>query len=608
MMPFVAPRAMALAVWLAIVPPVAPDAGEVTGLQILPAPERTELLIEVQGEVETRDFTMEGPHRLVVDLIGARFTMDGSQLPAVERGGIQRIRASQYSDDVVRVVLDLDQPVGHSLISGDGFVRVTLDTRTAAFEPWSVEGAPAEARTRVDVDAGRTEQVAAAGAGDAGSLADVAAPAPRNRPAGWSGISSDEFASRISVSFTDTPMRDVLFTFSELSGRSIVPGSGVTGNVSADIRDQPWDVALQTILESHGLAAREYDSGIIRVDRLQDLSERAEVEQLVTRAFRVNYGGVEDYQSSVESLLSSRGRVSISSSTNSLVVTDVPGVLEAVEQLLDGLDLQTPEVSISAKIIFVNRTDLAEFGVIYDLKDTQGNQLNVLLPGGQDLDGDGNIDIPLPVSEQPVVGLRGSSIAALGNARDRVTQPSLQLLTSLVMGRMTLLTFVEALESVQLSDIQAAPQVTVLDNRPARIQVGERTPVLGAQQADQDQLFLGAPQVEFVETGIILEVTPTVTAGDMIFMDLRAERSGVEEGVGQLGFRFNTQEAQTQVLVDDGETVVIGGLTVTELVEGRSGIPVLMNLPYLGRLFSFTSESRTQQDLIILVTPQITRR
>ena len=608
MMPFVASRAMALAVWLAMVPPMAPDAGDVTGIQILPAPERTELLIEVQGAVETRDFTMEGPHRLVVDLLGARFAMERSQFPAVERGGVRLVRASQYSDDVVRIVLELDEPVGHSLIAGDGFVRVTLDTRTGSFEPWSVESAAGADRAQPDAAGERVDAQAPVAAVNDRSLADVAAPAPRQRPAGWSGVQTDEFASPISVSFTDTPMRDVLFTFSELSGRSIVPGAGVTGNVSADIRDQPWDVALQTILESHGLAAREYDSGIIRVDRLQDLSERAEVEQLVTRAFRVNYGGVEDYRAAVESLLSERGRVSVSGSTNSLVVTDVPGILEAVSELLDGLDLQTPEVSISAKIIFVNRTDLAEFGVIYDLKDTQGNQLNVLLPGGQDLDGDGNIDIPLPVSDEPVVGLRGSSIAGLGNARDRVTQPSLQLLTSLVMGRMTLLTFVEALESVQLSDIQAAPQVTVLDNRPARIQVGERTPVLGAQQQDQDQLFIGAPQVEFVETGIILEVTPTVTAGDMIFMDLRAERSGVEEGVGQLGFRFNTQEAQTQVLVDDGETVVIGGLTVTELVEGRSGIPVLMNLPYLGRLFSFTSESRTQQDLIILVTPQITRR
>ncbi len=606
MLRFIASQALALALLVAVASPLpgAPSpevSGVVTGIQLLPAPERTELLIGVEGAVETRDFTMEGPHRLVVDLMGARFTGDGDGFPAVDRGGVRSVRASQYDAEVVRVVLELEEPVGHSVIHGDGFVRVTLDTRTDTFQPWSVEASsPSQAPT----------QVTSPTAGNGGALAERAAPAEaRRRPAGWSGIASDEFSRRITVSFTDTPMRDVLFTFAEFSGRSIVPGSGVTGAVSADIRDQPWDVALQTILESHGLAAREYDSGIIRVDRLQDLTERTEVEQLVTRPFRVNYGSASDLQGSIESLLSSRGRLSVNASTNSLVVTDVPGVLEAVEELLEGLDLETPEISIAAKIIFVNRTDLAEFGVVYDLKDTQGNQLNLLTPGGIDLDGDGNIDEVVDEGTN-VVSLRGNSIAALGNARERVAQPSLQFLTSIVMGRMTLLSFVEALESVQLSDIQAAPQVKVLDNRPARIQVGERTPVRGVQQQQQDDggLFIGAPQIEFVETGIILEVTPTVTAGDLIFMDLRAERSGVEEVGIELGYRFNTQEAQTQVLVEDGETVVIGGLTVTEVDETRVGIPILQSIPYLGRAFRYTSESRTQQDLIILVTPQITRR
>jgi type IV pilus assembly protein PilQ len=607
MLPFVAPRAMALAVWLAVAPnpgsEVAP--GVVTGLQILPAPERTEVLIQVQGDVQTRDFTMEGPARLVVDLMGARFAGNGEGFPSVERGGIRSARASQYTDDVVRVVLELDEIVGHSVISGDGFVRVSLDTRSGSFQPWSVEAQTPE------IDRSQGVEAATPAPANGAELQELAVPArAQRRPSGWSGIASDEFARRITVSFTETPMRDVLFTFAEFSGRSIVPGVNVAGNVNADIREQPWDVALQTILESHGLAAREYESGIIRVDRLQDLTERAEVEQLVTRPFRVNYGSAQDMIAPVESLLSSRGRISVSSSTNSLVVTDVSGVLESVEELLEGLDLETPEISISAKIIFVNRTDLAEFGIVYDLKDTQGNQLNLLTPGGI-FDADGNLVEQVDAGTN-VISLRGNSIAALGNASERVSSPSLQFLTSIVMGRMTLLSFVEALESVQLSDIQAAPQVKVLDNRPARIQVGERTPVRGVQQQQQQQqdggLFIGAPQIEFVETGIILEVTPTVTAGDLIFMDLRAERSGVEEVGIELGYRFNTQEAETQVLVEDGETVVIGGLTVTEVDETRVGIPILQHVPYLGRLFRYTSESRTQQDLIILVTPQITRR
>jgi len=601
MLPVVTAPAGMLAVWLALVAPVSPEtaAGTVTGLQILPAPERTEVVISLEGEVTTRDFTMEGPDRVVVDLLGARFSSDSEQRARVDRGGILTLRASQYDRDVVRVVLELDRPVEHVVQSGDGYVRISLHGPGETFQPWSLSvPEPTSPNAGVAVPA-----TASADNGEArGSRAAT------NRR----GIVADEFSRRISVSFSGTPMQDVLFTFSEFSGRSIVPGAGVAGMVSADIRNQPWDIALQTILESHGLAAREYDSGIIRVDRLQDLTERAEVEQLVTRPFRVNYGSALDLQPAIESLLSSRGRISVSASTNSLVVTDVPSVLEAVDELLMGLDLETPEVTISAKIIFVNRTDLAELGIVYDLKDMRGNQLNVVTPGLIDSTGDGNLNEQVDPPTN-VISLRGNSIAALGNARQRVATPSLQFLNSIVMGRMTLLTFVEALESVQLSDIQAAPQVKVLDNRPARIQVGERTPVRGVQRGqqqggDEGSLFIGAPQIEFVETGIILEVTPTITAGDLIFMDLRAERSGVEEVGIELGYRFNTQEAHTQVLVEDGETVVIGGLTVTEVEESRVGIPILQHLPFVGRAFRFSSQSRIQQDLIIMVTPQITRR
>ena len=444
----------------------------------------------------------------------------------------------------------------------------------------------------------------------------LAAPPPaRVATSAWSGILTSQVADRISVAFTNTPIHEVLFHFAEFSDRSIVPGSQVAGNVSVDIRDQPWDVALQAILESHGLAAQELASGIIRVDRLQDLRSREEVEQLVTRPFRINYANAQELQGAVEILLSDRGRISVNPSTNQLVITDVPRVIDAVEELIFGLDLRTPEVTISAKIIFVNRTDLQEFGITYDLKDSQGNQLNDLLPGGIDSNADGRIteDEFVDIGTN-VVSLGGNSIAALGNANQRVVGPSLEMLTSLILGRHTLLAFVDALQSVNLSDVQAAPQVTVMDNRQARILVGERTPIrvidaagAGAQPGQGGGQFAQAT-VQIEETGIILEVTPHVTAGDLIWMDLRAERSGLEIAEADIGFIFNTQLANTHVLVADGETVVIGGLTVTERTEVRAGIPLLQSLPLVGRFFRLTREQRNQRDLMILVTPQINRR
>ena len=274
------------------------------------------------------------------------------------------------------------------------------------------------------------------------------------------------------------------------------------------------------------------------------------------------------------------------------------------------MDRETAEVSIAAKILFVNRTDLQDFGVTYDLKDSGGNQLNVLTPGAIDADGDGVIELPDEQVEvgTDVISLGGSSVAALGNARNRIPNPNLTLLTSLVMGRHTLINFIEALESMNLTQVEATPSVTVLDNQTARLGVGEETPIRVIDaQAGAVQGIVPTAQVTTRETGIILEATPHVTASGKILLDLRAERSSAVTAESDAGVVFQQQYAQSRVLVDDGETVVIAGLVVTEDNEVRSGIPVLMDIPIIGNLFRVTRETRIQRDLMILVTPTIVR-
>ena len=432
------------------------------------------------------------------------------------------------------------------------------------------------------------------------------------------GIAGDQEIGRpITVSFSDTPIRDVLFAFADFAGRSIVAGANVAGFVSAEIRDQPWDLAMRAILAAHGLVAHEQDDGIIRVDDVHSLFDQEAVQPMVTRPFRVSYADATELTQLVAALLSERGRVSAGLGTNTLVVTDIPRVLDAAEELVEGLDTQVPQVDITAKIIFVNRSGLEAFGITYDLKDTGGNQLNPLTPGIADLNGDGAITLP---DEQvprgtDVVSLAGNSIAALGNATNRVVNPTLALLTSLVMGRSTLVAFIDVLESVQLTDVEAHPSVRVMDNRTARIVVGEETPVrvidAGAQlqggQGEDSRSTLPVATVDYKETGVILEVTPRITDANEVLLDLSAERSSADLAPSDVGVIFRRQKAETRVLVRDGETVVIGGLTVTEKGEVRSGIPLLMHLPLIGRLFQSRTESSVQRDLVIMVTPTIVR-
>lgn len=413
---------------------------------------------------------------------------------------------------------------------------------------------------------------------------------------------------RVTVSFADAPIRDVLFTFAEFANRSIVAGARVDGLVSAEIRDQPWDVALQAVLEAHGLVARDTESGIVQVEDARSLFERESVVPLETRTFRVGYASAVEMQDPAAALLSERGRVSVGEAANALVVTDVPRVLAAVEALVAALDVPAPQVDIAARIVFVNRTGLDEFGIRYDLKDLNGNQLNSLAPGvvdGEQVDRGTN-----------VVSLRGTSLAALGNATQRVSSPTLSLVASLVMGKdMTLLAFIDALQSVQLAEVEASPSVRVLDNHTAKIVVGEETPVrvvdAGAQGggAEGGGSARSGPvaTVDYKETGVILEVTPRVAPSGDVHLDLVAERSSADLGPSDVGLIFRRQRAESRVLVKDGETVVIGGLIVEETSEAWAGIPVLMDLPWLGALFRSRRESLVERELIILVTPTVVR-
>lgn len=560
--------------------------GPVTEVTITPMASQTSVLISVDGDVTYREFTMEGPHRLVVDILGASHALPQDEYTSIDRGGIRSVRSSQYAEDVVRIVFVLDRKVGYTVLPDRRGLRIELENPTGDFEPWS--------------SAAATYAPAA--------LGQSSAAVPQ--------IAPQEEARRISVTWTEAPINDVLLAFAAFSGKSIVPGSNVTGFVTADINDRPWDVALETILSRHGLVARETDAGIITVDNIADLNERETIEPIQTRAYRISYATAAELQASIQPLLTERGSITAGTGTNTLIVSDIARVQDAVQQLLADLDIETPQVSIQAKLIFVNRTQLEEFGVTYELKDSRGNQFNTFSGGGFDSNGDGVLQQDELIDQgEGVVLLGGNSIAALGNATARVAAPTLQLLTSLVIGRHQLVSFIDALSSVNLSDIEAVPQITALDNVPSEIHVGEITPIRtidagagGAVGGAGGGALFPTAQVDEQETGVILRTTPHVTPSGQILLELEAERSAAELAGSDVGFIFRTQRATTRVLVDDGETVVIGGLTQSERVEARSGIPLLQDLPIIGRLFRVHRQQEIQQDLIILVTPHIVRR
>ena len=617
-------RIAALAAWLVVA--ATPRAlagaggtrdGEVKAVSVLPAAGSVEVVIDLRGAVDIQDFTLGNPARLVVDLQGARLVAPAVLYDGANRGGIKNIRYAQFRPGVVRVVIDLDALKDYQIERRDGQVRVKIGSERTAFEAWSsrsVASAPPAAvvppvAQRAASRGGQAARVATPAQGDDGSSIDAYL-------ASHASESAQSQAARITVTWDNADLREVVAGFAAFSGRTIIVSKDIKGQVSAEIKNQPWDLAFNAVLESQGLAANVLDGGIIQVIDKRDLARADSTVPVETRLVRVNYAKASALVPSVASILTKRGQVVADSTSNALVITEIASRISRVEEFVKGLDIRTPQVSIQAKIIFVDRTDVEELGVKYDLgSQTQFFNKLVQRPDPRtakavDTNGDGVPDAFVPQSNfapnETIVDLGGNSLSAIGNADQEVVNPALNLIFSTAIGNFDLTTFLQALQRVELADVQAEPTITTLDNRAAEILVGDRVPIRVIDVSTGTVAGV-APRatVRFEQTGINLKVTPHVTANRQVLMEVHAERSNVKPASVDIGFTFQTQQADNQILVNDGETAVIGGLTVTEVTVTKSGIPFLVDLPILGKLFGFSSEQESRRDLLILITPHI---
>jgi type IV pilus assembly protein PilQ len=207
-----------------------------------------------------------------------------------------------------------------------------------------------------------------------------------------------------------------------------------------------------------------------------------------------------------------------------------------------------------------------------------------------------------------IVDLGGNAISAIGNADALVLSSALDLTYSIALGGFSLTSFLSALERIDLTDVQTEPVITTKDNKRASLLVGEEIPIRIIDASSIGGAGGAAPRatVQFKQVGIKLDVTPHVTNNRQIVLNIETERSAVKVlSAADLGFSIDKQTTKNEILVNDGETAVIGGLTVTTVTRAKTGIPLLSSLPILGSLFSFTSNTENRKDLIILVTPRI---
>jgi type IV pilus assembly protein PilQ len=408
---------------------------------------------------------------------------------------------------------------------------------------------------------------------------------------------------RISLDFQQADISNVLRLIAEVSGFNMVVGEGVKSKVTMKLVSVPWDQALDMILKMNGLG-KIRQSNILWIDSLANIAKqqgeeasardsKIRAEPLVDRVFYIRNLQATELLTALRQYLSPRGLMQQSIGSNALVVRDTETSVGILKQLVDGLDLEVPQVQIEARIVQADTTYSRSLGVQWGIQNLEqlGSSHGVanFRTGNTGVFGaqTSNFLVNLPAT---VGGL--TSTPGVGFTIGRTDGALLDMRLS-------------AGELLGLSKVIAAPKVTTLDKREAKISQGESIPF--------QTTSLQGTQTTFVDANLELNVTPQITSrdpketGKLIMMKVRATRNAVGARSNPAGPSIDRREANTQVNIRDGETMVIGGVFIDTQSNTVSGIPYLSRVPVLGWLFKQKTEAVAKQELLIFLTPTIVK-
>lgn len=411
---------------------------------------------------------------------------------------------------------------------------------------------------------------------------------------------------RISLDFKEVEISDVLRLIADVSELNIIAGDEVKGEVTIRLVDVPWDQALDVILLTKGLGfvrvgnvLRIAPADVLKAEneaRLQERRAKEKLEDLVVKLQPVNYGNVKEISKMVSKLLTSRGTVDVDERTNTLIIKDINSVIDEATALVKAIDTQTPQVLIEAKVVEANLDFSRELGSVWAF----GTQ--PLVDGFNEASGLredlGGNDFRL--HDNSLLGLGDSfNNVTVANPITSVANGLLDLGAFLLDEKLNIELQLQAAESNGEGKVISSPRVVTLDNRRATIEQGLSIPFQTFENGDA--------KLEFIDAVLKLDVTPHITADRSIIMKVEVQRNAPDDSVqtptGSPAIAKN--EATTETLVKDGQTLVIGGIYVVRKSERSSGVPYLNTIPILGNAFKNKETRDIRQELLVFVTPRI---
>jgi type IV pilus assembly protein PilQ len=576
------------------------------------------LRIRLDRPVTYRVFSLEKPQRLVVELSHTLHGDKPYEAPLNDKI-LKKIRFAQFQtapDKIARVVLEISKQAPFEAVQEGNDILIRFDGKKDAAASAPKGQAAAVAQAPKAVKAAEPEEASLSGQAEEtlesaatttthGSLRsrgrDILASLPRNP---------------VTIDFDDAEISDVLRVLSEMSGINIIHAANVRGTVSVHLDQVPFNEAFSTILTMQGLVAQQMGSNVLRILTPEDLNADRSRAVVTYKNFILNYANANEIVALLSTVrISPSGKAEVNARDNSIIVTDTPEGIAAAERLISELDSRPQQVLIEAKIVEVSLNNSMDLGIRWELSDISRSGGTTRVIGTREaITGNtvplgslgftgvrSNVLSGTPeefVTRSTLPGERGTGVN-LPNTSPASAGISFGFINNTDLLTMTL----NALATEGKTKVLSSPRIITLNNKEAKIQVGSKLPfstVVVSPGGTTTQ------SITFVDVGIILDVTPVINADNRVRLHLKPEVSlpGLTTTAGP---QINTRNAETEVIIRDGETLVVGGLIDEQTRQSVSKVPLLGDIPVLGAFFRSSFDQKNRTELLIFVTPRIVR-
>ncbi len=607
--------------------------------------DESSITFRLSGPCKFNAFRITNPLRLVVDFTDAEHNLKTKEIIAKDNRIFSKIRSGQFQNEpikIARVVVELKSDVNYELRAENSTVYLNFVTEEKAQkEPAQAAPVPlAEVEESTDL---KPVEVIAVPIEEEPSdkkkekpmnvapqsvkttpLPKLKEPkhqeqkVPASKPTTLTPVKKKETRPQktvlpktlVSFDFHEADIRDVLRVLSAQSGINIIHGTDVAGSITITLKKVPFDQAFNTILTLGNLVSQEVGTNILRVMTPAALTQERAHAVTFTKLFPLNYAKAEDVKTQLDAIRSAEGRkgiITVDARTNTLVITDTPEGLENASRLIAEIDKKPYQVQIEAKIVEVNLDKKIDLGInwSYARSNISGGEHQYVGKTQATVGGTSRLYHGMPPGASRVedTGPMGG-----GTGVNFPATPVLGQLAGISFGvisdNVRLNAMLSMLASKGVTKLLSNPKVTTLNNQEAKILVGERVPYV--QQTTQLGTGAGGvtSEVQWLEIGIKLTVTPTINADKQITLKVYPQVTLLSR-VTAAGPVVGTREAQTTVMIKDNETVVIGGLIEEEDIKSAAKVPLLGDIPILGHLFRRSYDSKERSELLVFITPQI---